>query len=505
MNRRNSSLVALLAFALCLSACSGIKKQPCTTNCGGGGGNATVSITLVADTLPANPSILSFKVSVIAITLTPTTGTALNLQPPSPIVIDLMRLQSDTAFLGALTNVPSGAYTVEVTLSSPEIVFFNDTASTITAGGTACASGLVCSVTLTGVGNPTVSNFTFNATSSGQQGIEIDFNLKNAISLVGGALTVNFNPVAPVFTAFTLPRTNSNLATGQLELIEDFTGVVTVSGTTVTITSPKRGVLVATSTSNSFFDLSPDGNLCKAPASLTCVASGQIASIDAFLNSDGTLTLKEFEPLIATPKDFVEGTVVSTNSLTQFDIAVTDILGTATTSLIGGLNTGDFLRVNIPAAGTFLVDTKGLAVPPASSGLFLGQTDTTAIHPGQKIAIHVSAFVAATPTAFAIATADTVTLRWSRLIGTATGATSPSLINVTAIPSYFGFTQASVFPTQVFSGTLGADGVTNLDGISGGTAANVTVGQPIGLRALFLDNAQNNAPTPFMAAKIRQH
>ena len=503
MNRKSSSLFTLLALlALSLSSCSGLKQQVCTVNCNVNG--ATVSLTLIADTLPANPSILSFKVSVIAVTLTPTTGTALNLQPPNPIVIDLMRLQSDTAFLGKLTNVPSGAYTIDVTLSSPEIVFFNDTASTITAGGTACAPGFVCSVTLTGVGNPKVSNFTFNATSSGQ-GIEIDFNLKNAISLVGGTLTVNFNPVSPVFTAFTLPRTNSNLATGQLELIEDFTGVVTVSGSTVTITSPKRGVLAATSTSNSFFDVSPDGNLCKVPATLTCVANGQIASIDAFLKSDGTVELKEFEPLIATPKDFVEGTVVSTNSLTQFDIAVTDILGTATTSLIGGLSTGDFLRVNIPNPGTFLVDTKGLAVPAGSSGLFLGQTDTTAIHPGQTIAIHVSAFTAATPTAFALATADTVTLRWSRLIANARAPFSTTLINVDTLPSYFGFTAASSFPTQVFSGTLGADGVTNLDGITGGTAQGLIDAKAVGLRVLFLDNAQRNAPTPFMAAKLRQH
>jgi len=60
-----------------------------------------------------------------------------------------------------------------------------------------------------------------------------------------------------VFTAFTLPRTNANLGTNQLELIEDFTGVVGISGSTVTISSPTRGTLTATSTSNSFFDPSP--------------------------------------------------------------------------------------------------------------------------------------------------------------------------------------------------------------------------------------------------------
>jgi hypothetical protein len=501
-------LPVVLFAALSLSSCSGPKGViVCKTNCGG---TATVNLTLVADTLPANPSILSFKVTITGVTLTPTSGTALTFNPPSPIVIDLMRLQSDTAFLGALINVPSGNYTVQVSLSSPEMTFLNDTSSTITANGKTCLSGLVCTVTLSAVGLPTISSFTFSATPGGKQGIEFDFNLNNAISLSSGTLSVNFNPSAPnpgVFTAFTLPRTNANLGTNQLELIEDFTGVVSISGSNVTIASPTRGTLTATSTSNSFFDPSPDGVICPTPSTISCVVKGQIASVDAFLKSDGTLELKEFEPLTATQQDLVEGTVYAVNTLTQFAIAVTDKTQAATNSLIGGLNTGDLLTVNIPTLTVkpFLVDTKGLAVPPASSGFFRGQTDTTAIHPGQAVSINVTAFTAATttPPAIAIATANTVTLRWSRLIATATGATSPTLINVSTVPSYFRFTSASVFPTQVFSGTLGADGVTNLDGIT--TAANVTVARPVGLRVLFLDNPGNTAQFPFSAAKIRQH
>jgi hypothetical protein len=507
MNRNKVLLLALLLASFSLAACSG-PKTVCTVNCGGGG-NATVSFTLVADTLPANPSILSFKVTIVGVTLTPTTGTAQTLQPSTPIV-DLMRLQSDTAFLGRLTNVPSGSYTVQVTLSSPEITFLNDTGASITANGVPCPDTFVCTATLTAVGTPTISSFTFNATASGQQGIEIDFNLKNAISLSGGTLSVNFNPSSPnpgVFTAFTLPRTNANLGTNQLELIEDFTGVVSISGTTVTITSPTRGVLSAAVTSSSFFDQSPlPTNLCPS-APNNCAAAGQIASADAFLKSDGTFELKEFEPLNSTQQDFVEGTVfaIDSNSSTKFSITVTDKVQLATNSLIGGLNTGDLLTVNIPVATIqpFFVDTKGLAVPAGSLGLFQGKTDTSAIHPGQTVAVHVTTFTAAT----SIATADTVTLRWSRLFALPTGVSTAALINVNTVPSYFGFTPASVFPTQVFSGTLGADGVTNLDGISG-SAANVNANPPVppvGLRVLYLENSSNSAQFPFMAAKIRQH
>src|SRR5882724_11052899 len=434
MNRNKVLLLVLLLASFSLAACSG-PKTVCTVNCGGGG-NATVSFTLVADTLPANPSILSFKVSIVGIVLTPASGSAQTLQPASPVV-DLMRLQSDTAFLGILTNVPSGSYTLQVSLSSPEMTFLNDTGSTITANGVTCPDTFVCTATLAAVGAPTISSFTFNATASGQQGIEIDFNLKNAISLSGGTLSVNFNPSSPnpgVFTAFTLPRTNANLGTNQLELIEDFTGVVGISGSTVTITSPTRGTLTATSTSNSFFDPSPDGSICPTPATVNCVANGQIASVDAFLNTDGTLSLKEFEPLNATRQDFVEGTVYAVNTPTQFAIAVTDKVQLATNSLIGGLNAGDLLTVNIPAPKPFLVDTKGLAVPAGSLGLFRGQADTSAIHPGQAVAVNVTAFVAALGNTIAAATSDSVILRWSRLIAIPTGTSTSTVVDVNSVP-----------------------------------------------------------------------
>jgi hypothetical protein len=187
MNRNKALLLILLLASFSLAACSGPLTPPCTGNCGGG--NATVSFTLVADTLPANPSILSFKVTILSITLTPTTGTAQTFTPNPSIVVDLMRLQSDTAFLGALTRVPSGSYAVQVSLSNPVMTFLNDTGSTITANGVTCLSGFVCTATLSAVGTPTISSFTFNASTGGQQGIEIDFNLNNAISLSGGTLS----------------------------------------------------------------------------------------------------------------------------------------------------------------------------------------------------------------------------------------------------------------------------------------------------------------------------
>ncbi|PYT81864.1 MAG: hypothetical protein DMG40_07820 [Acidobacteria bacterium] len=510
MNRQKTFSFTFLLAALALASCSGPFKGGSAS--GGGGGNATLSFTLIADTPPASPSLLAFKVSINGVQIKPASGSALTLTPATP-VIDLMRLESDSAFLGSLSKVPAGIYTVQVSLSNPAVSFLNNSSSTITAGSTTCTAGSVCTATLTATGNPTVSSFNLTVAASANQGVELDFNLNSAISLSGGTLSVNFNPSASspgVFSAFNLPRQNANLGSNQLELLEDFTGVVSLGGSNVTVTSPVRGALTAVESSSSFFDASPDGMMCQTPASFSCAVNGQVASVDGFLNSDGTLALKEYEPLTSTAQDLVEGIVynVTPGSSTQFSIVVTDKVQAASGSLIGGLSTGDLLTVNLsssPPVHPFLVDTKGLPVENSFSvsyNLFATQTTTAAIHQGQSVALHVSAFTAASGRTLASATVDTVTLRWSRLIASVTGAASTTQINVNTVPSYFGFTSASIFPTEVFTGTLGADGVTNLDGI--GSANSVNPSLPVGLRVLYLENSTNSSQFPFMAAKIRQ-
>ena len=497
------TLVFLTLFtAMALSSCSGTKTA-CTSNCTGSG-NGSVSVTMVADTLPANPSILSLQVTIIGITFTSSAGTNQSVTLNPAITLDLMRLQSDTAFLGTFANIPSGQYTsATLAFSNPaKITFLNDTTATLSG----CAVSAICPLTSNTAAGTPVATVSFAVPQSGVTGIGIDLNFANAVSISGGNLVVNFSN-NNVLSGFTLPRANSNLASGQLELIEDFTGVVSISGSSVTITSPTRGVLTATSTSNSFFDQSPPPtNLCPS-APNNCAVAGQIASVDAFLKSDGALELKEFEPLNATQQDFVEGTVYAVNSPTQFTIAVTDKVQAATTSLISGLNTGDRLTVNIPAlTQPFLVDSKGLAVQNSfgsSYSLFATQTTTSAVHAGQTVAVHVSAFTAASGTTLASANADTVILRWTRLRANVVSATSAT-VNIDTLPSYFGISASSQEVVQAFlNGALGADGVTNLDGVASNTSG-LTTSQRVGLRVLYFQNPGNTANPAFFAAKIRQ-
>jgi hypothetical protein len=235
--------------------------------------------------------------------------------------------------------------------------------------------------------------------------------------------------------------------------------------------------------------------------------------VDAFLKSDGTLSLKEFEPLTATQQDLVEGIVcpppTCASSPTQFGIVVTDKIQAATNSLIGSVNTGDLLTVNLAGASTlkpFFVDTKGLTVSnvaPATYNNFAAQTNTSAIHKGQSVTVHVTVFTAASGTPpIASVIADTVTLRWSRFASTVQSASSPTF-TVTTLPSYFGFAQGSPFGVQTFIGTPGADGITNFDGVVDGNGL-VPSTPPVALRALFLENTSNSANPVFFAAKVRQ-
>jgi len=505
-------LPVLLLAALSLAACSGPKNR-CTVNCGGG--TATVNLTLVSDTPPASPSLLSYKVTVTQVTVTPTTGTAFTFTPNPAPVFELLRLQSDSAFVATLLNVPSGTYSsITLSLGSPQITFLNNTNGTITNAASvsgSCVVGAICTISPSVSGQPQVSATPFPITLSANAkiGLGIDFNLTNSITVTGGTMTVTFTPATAgvnVLSAFNLPR-NSSLTGNQLDLIEDFVGVVSVSSQTVTLTSPTRGTLTASTTSSTVFDPDPSGTLCLTPSS-ACIVANQVASVDAILNSDGTLSIQEFEPLLNAAEDVVEGTVVAVNqsSQTQFTIVTTDRVQVATSSLIGGLNVGDPLTVNIALSpNPFRVDTKGLPVSQNFNGSFINfanATTTGAIHLGQTVAVHVTSFTAATANALASSNTDTVTLRWSRLTATPTSQPSP-VFNFNNIPGYFNLPSASSFEVETFLGTAGTRGVTNLEGITDINAINDS--KPVGLRALYLQNTTNSAAPVFFAAKVRQH
>lgn len=466
---------------------------------------------MVADTPPSTLGIISFLVTPSTITLTSSTGTqtTLKINGSSGYTFDLARLQSDSAFLGTAMKVPQGSITsIAVTFLSAKLAFFNGTGTALT--NPSCPSGNICVASFAG---PFTATITTTQSISGNSGFGIDVKLANALTVSGSTLTLNLSNsgTSPVVSDFALPRTGSNLSSGQLDLIEDYTGIVTLANTSVTITPTpvvNRAAITASSNTNTVYDTDPTQTLCPSGTSTLagCVSPNGSATMDAILNSDGTFTVQEIEPIQTTVQDTVEGVVISVPSATQFVMVVTDIIPAAASSKIGSLNLGDELTVNLPTAGgtVFQADTKGLAVGAALTN-FTGASGTSGIRMGQEASIYVSSFTAASGTTPAISNnTGTVTLRWSRLTASPTGALSSTLINLTNLPGYFGVTSASVFSVQIFPGTQGQGtrGVTNLDGIT--STANLNANNPAAVRALYMEDAGNTLNPAFFAAKVRQ-
>ena len=512
MNRSKalSFLPILLLVAFSLSSCSG----PKTRGGGGGTGNGSVAVTMVADTLPASPSLLTFQVTIASIKFTTSSGTSTTVNLNPALTVDLMRLQTDTVFLGLFPNIPAAQY-VSATLffsGNAKITFLNDST---TATISLCPPNTVCPLSVP-VSSTPIATVPFTVSPNAVTGIGIDLNFFNAVSISGSPanLVVNFNN-ANVLSAFTLPRPNSNLAAGQLDLIEDFTGVVSISNQSVTLASAPvtgRGSLTASATSTTFYD--PDPTLTRCPTGTNvlanCVSNNQVASMDVILKSDGTFAVQEIEPLLATAQDTVEGIVVSINPSSlaqQFTLVITNLIPAAQSSLIGSLHIGDALTVNLSTSVfPFLVDQKGLPVQTNFAGIFgnfFNQTSTSAIHLGQVVAVHATApFIASVGSAIASTFTDTVTLRWSRFTATPQTASSPAF-TIVNLPFYFGFPQSTIFTVQTFVATSGSPRVTNFDGVLDGSGLNLL--RPVALRALFLENTTNSASPVFFAAKVRQH
>lgn len=483
---------------------------------GGGGTTAAVSFTMVSDTPPPNLGLISFTLSISSIKVTSSTGTVTTLDlgtfnNGAGLLVDLVRAQTDSIYLGKLTDVATGTISsVTVAFANPQLSFFNGTGANITNLSSQCLLNAVCTTSFNTTGAPVITS---SLTVSGNTGFAIDFNLRNAFTLTGTSLSLNLTNSGStnVVTAVALPRSNSDLAAGQLDLLEDITGVVSLANGGVTIkpaTAVGRQTITANTTSTTVYDADPAHTLCPGGTSTLsgCVAAGEVASMDAILNSDGTFTVQEIEPLLASPTvDTVEGTVYGLpgNNPSEFVIIITDVFPAASNSKISTLTVGQPLTVNIGtvAAGGFLVDTKGLLVGGPLAN-FQGATTTGAIHQGQTVAVHVTSFTAASGTTPALVNTDLVTMRWSRFFSTLNTSGSPEF-SVNTLLGAFGFQSSINFDVETFPGTPGADGITNLDGVPSGSTANLAAG-PVAVRALFLENTTNTQDPAFFAAKVRQ-
>lgn len=486
----------LLVAASCVTSCSG--PQGGHRNSGGQGTDATLALTLRAIPLMASPStnLLSFSATIVSVSLTPASGGSINVPLNSGSYhADFARLQSDTAFLALGTAMPPGTYTnLVVSLANPTVTY-----CTQTQGIPGCAAESV--TTLTGEpATPIISASPFPLTLVGghTDALSIAINLSNALTVIPqtqSITTVNLG-AANVVTAIKLPPAASSLAVG-LDFVDDVTGIVSSVDSvaqSVTVQTAMRGSLTAKAGRSTI--LSPNCATFNLGASVACAKQGQVASLDMVLNTDGTFSLLEYDPLAATAGDWIEGVLVQPPvSSTKFPIVANDLVLATSGTLIGSnLDLGAPVTINLVNPKPFVVDSKGLNIPVSS---FSGATDASVLQPGETVAAHVVAFTPASGANIAIANVDFLYLRFTRVTGLVSVVAPPNSFTMQSFPSFFGLNLPVT--VQLSNGAPS----TNFDGIT--DASSLVSQQTISMNALYFGPPTGPTPTstPFCAWKVR--
>src|SRR5579859_5341879 len=328
MKRNLFSLPFLLVLAVfALNSCSGPVLTTCTSNCGGGGGGGTGSVVVTVTSTPSQTFFFpSLDWQILSVQLINSSGGAVVVVQGALPPVDFARLQTDSQFLGSGQSVPAGTYTsakIQLAPSTASSYFFNSSGATLLG----CASGAVCAIpgTVAGFGAATVTvpvSFTIAANSN--SGFSLNFDLSKAVTSAGG-MTFDFTQAGAI-TLATLPRAGQS--TG-LDSLENFTGTVTAkTTTTIDMSSLSSDTRTFTMAANVEFD--DPFTICPAPANFGCLAVNQNVSVDAFINSDGTLTAFEVEFLDPSPgAQEAEGIIVTPVTSGQFKMVVTNGMGSS--------------------------------------------------------------------------------------------------------------------------------------------------------------------------------
>lgn len=468
--------------------------------------NATVSLTLSAKPLtpPPGTSILAFSLTITGISLTPSSGSDVNVPlPGTTYTADLTRLQSDSAFLGeALRGIAPGTYTkLTLTLNGSRVTY----CAQPVPGTPGCATGSIATVS-GGVAAPSISSAPFPLTFVENQiaGLRVQFDMSKALTINAATQAVTSVDVtkAGVVSAVSLPPAASSLGSNQMEFVEDVTGVVssvTGSSSTLTLKTAERGSITVTANPSTFY--SP--NCTSPPINLTsdfnCVKANQLASMDVTLNKDGTFTLLEYDPLDTVASDWIEGVVIAAPSFsTQFDVVTNDVFLASTGSVIANnVSLGDRITVNLQSGITFGVDSKGLTLP-VDAATFQSADDTSVLRPGQTVAVRVASFTAGSGSTPGSVSVDFVDLRFTRVAGAVFSSAPPSDFFIQSLPPFFGTsTQERVQLTQP---AIPQTAPTNFEGVA--DATGLSNGQVLSIRAMYFGPG---SAIPFSAAKVRKH
>src|SRR5450432_133668 len=342
--------------------------------CGGGGSATTASAPTPTPTpgaansanaqvrfgdAPAD-SVISFEVSVSALTLTPSGGgTAVSIPVGANNRIELSHASGKFEPF-ALGNLPQGTFTAaNLTLVNSELTFLSSTGTPIHINGPASAQITVpLSPALTIGTSPLVIN--------------IDVNLANSVTLAGGVVNgIAFGPTSFKITA-KAPGAQANQQDDDGE-IEDVRGTVT-SATAISF-------VLSVGQTKSSLTFSFDATTQFSDGVTAATLANQIVKVEGFTKADGSLFAKEVEGLEANSGSELEGliTVISGTTLT---VSADDGIGNG----MDDTKIGASFTVNIAGlnASKFKVDGGNGFGGSVPSTLSFGPTT---IHQGQRIEV----------------------------------------------------------------------------------------------------------------------
>jgi len=401
----------VLVFCAALAGCGGINQFGSQTQ---NNGNSSVVLAMT-DTPPSLVTILSAEVTLTGATLMPGNVSLLS----GPATVDLVRLQTDIAYLTTATSIPAGNYTaVNLTFANPKLTIENDTAVAIGSGSTTCNVGTICAIPPTATANlsTTVPLTAFTIAPSSTTGLLIDVNLDNLLTAslgedFAGSTVTPFTPAG-----LAAPPVGAEDVVGQVRNFNP-------SSKTFTLTNAIASYTLKVDNTSTFFPSA----VCST-IGFACLQNNQILSVDIGILADGSILARNivFEDADSSDTE-IEGMITSTNvGSQQFNIVIQTM-----SAPVSGLSIGQPATVQYSTTPQTLFDIDLVHADNqqmSTAGFLFGGPPDFAV--GQQVSIRRNS-----TSATGQITADRVRLRSTRL--TATIQSGLPNIFLSSLPSLF--------------------------------------------------------------------
>lgn len=396
--RRSGNLASLLAIRIVLTLIA-VNMLMSVLGCGGGGsavnpgptpsptpaGSASAQVRF--GDAPVD-SIISFEVSVSALSLTPSGGgAAITVPVPANNRIELSH-QSVKFEPFVVGSLPQGTFSqANLTLANAELTFLSSSGTPVHINGPATAQ-------ITIPLNPALT------VSNGPLVINIDVNLANSVTVSGGMITgISFGPSSFSIVA-KAPGVQAEQEDDDGE-IEDVQGLVTtVNGSNFTMNVGQTGssLTFATDSTTEFKD------------GLTGLAAlvNKIVTVEGVTRTDGSLFAKEVEGQENQNGAEVEGLITAISG-TTLTVTAQDGIGAG----MDNSKVGETFTVNIAGltASNFRLKSGDGFASQVPAGLVF---DNTTIHQGQRIEVETGVAV---PPANGAITPDKIDLHQQGISG----------------------------------------------------------------------------------------